>query len=166
MSGALNPPPQRPADGRGAASRRPGLLWWTVGLPVAGLLLPTLIVLALAMLPTLGAHVAERSRERHLVMTVGLMNLCGSLPAVVKLWSLGQSFASIGPVIHDVFAWLIAYGAAGCGWLIYLITSPVVGAYFRVSSETRVRMLTHSQRNLVENWGPDVAEDADRPAGG
>lgn len=165
MSGANTPPPQRPADGRGATSRRPGLFWWTVGLPIAGLLLPTLSVLAMAMLPTLGAYVAERGREKHLVMTVGLMNLCGSLPAVVKLWSLGQSFASIGPVIHDVFLWLIAYGAAGCGWLIYTITSPVVGAYFRVSSEARVRMLKQSQRNLVENWGQDVAEDADGPAG-
>ena len=161
MSRAPNSPQQPPADGRGAPGRRPGLLWWTVGLPVAGLLLPTLCVLAIAMLPTLGAYVAERSRERQLVMTVGLMNLCGSLPAVVKLWSLGQSFAAIAPVVHDVFVWLIAYGAAGCGWLIYSITSPVVGAYYRVSSETRIRMLKQSQRSLVENWGPEVAEDSD-----
>ncbi len=165
MSRASNPQSRRPSDRRGAASGRPGLLWWTVGLPVAGLLLPTLSVLAIAMLPTLGAYVAERSREKHLVMTVGLMNLCGSLPAVVKLWSLGQVFASIGPVIHDVYVWLIAYGAAGCGWLIYAITSPVVGAYYRVSSEARIRMLKQSQRSLVENWGREVAEDPGGPAG-
>ncbi len=165
MSRASNPQSQKPAGGRGDAARRPGLLWWTVGLPVAGLLLPTLGVLAIAMLPTLGAYVAERSREKHLVMSVGLMNLCGSLPAVVKLWSLGQSFASIAPVIQDVFVWLIAYGAAGCGWLIYSITSPVVGAYYRVSSEARIRMLKKSQRSLVENWGPEVAEDSGGQAG-
>ncbi len=161
MSAARNPQSPKPADGRGAASGRPGLLWWTVGLPVAGLLLPTLCVLAIAMLPTLGAYMAERSRERQLVMTVGLMNLCGSLPAVVKLWSLGQSFASISPVVQDVFVWLIAYGAAGCGWLIYSITSPVVGAYYRVSTEARILMLKQSQKDLIENWGPEVAEDAD-----
>ena len=103
MSEAPKPAPPKPADGQGAAPRRPRILWWTVGLPVAGLLLPTLIVLALALLPTLGAYAAERSREKHLVMTVGLMNLSGSLPALVKLWSLGQSFGSIGPVIHDPF---------------------------------------------------------------
>lgn len=159
MPEARKPTPPKPADGQGAAPKRPRVLWWTVALPLAGLFLPTLIVLALAMLPTLGAYAAERSRERHLVVTVGLMNLSGSLPAVVKLWSLGQSFASVGPVIHDVFGWLIAYGAAGCGWLIYLIMPPVVGAYYRVVSEARIRVLKHSQRDLVELWGAEVAED-------
>jgi hypothetical protein len=162
MSEALKSPPPKPADGRGAARRSPRILRWTVGLPIAGLLLPTLSVLALAMLPTLGAYAAERSQERHLVMTVGLMNLCGSLPAVVKLWSLGQSFGSVGSVIHDVYAWLIAYGAAGCGWLIYLITPPVVAAYYRVASEARVQILKYSQRDLVELWGPEVAEGPDK----
>ena len=137
---------------------RPRILFWTVLLPVAGLFLPTLTVLALAMLPTLGAYVAERSRENHLVVTVGLMNFCGSLPAVVKLWSGGQSFAAIGPVLHDVFGWLVAYSAAGIGWLIYLLMPPVVASYCRVASQTHVQLLKHDQRKLVEVWGEAVAQ--------
>jgi hypothetical protein len=145
-------------DGKANAPWRPRMLFWTVVLPVAGLFLPTLTVLALAMLPTLGAYVAERSRENHLVVTVGLMNFCGSLPAVVKLWAGGQSFAAIEPVLHDVFGWLVAYSAAGIGWLIYLLLPPLVASYFRVASKTRVRVLKQDQRKLVEVWGKEVAE--------
>jgi hypothetical protein len=148
---------------RPGTPRRPKILFWTVLLPVAGLFLPTLTVLALAMLPTLGAYVAERSRENHLVVTVGLMNFCGSLPAVVKLWSGGQSFAAIGPVLHDIFGWLVAYSAAGLGWLIYLLLPPIVAAYYRVASESRVQLLKHDQRKQVEVWGEAVAE---RPEAG
>lgn len=137
---------------------RPRILFWTVLLPVAGLFLPTLTVLALAMLPTLGAYVAERSRENHLVVTVGLMNFCGSLPALVKLWAGGQSFAAIGPVLHDVFGWLVAYSAAGIGWGIYLLMPPIVASYYRVASETHVRLLKHDQRKLAEVWGEAVAQ--------
>jgi hypothetical protein len=146
---------------------RPRILFWTVLLPVTGLFLPTLTVLALAMLPTLGAYVAERSRDNHLVVTVGLMNFCGSLPVVVKLWSGGQSFAAIGPVLHDVFGWLVAYGAAGIGWGIYLLMPPIVASYYRVASETHVRLLKHDQRKLAEVWGEAVAElpEAGAPPG-
>ena len=146
---------------------RSRILFWTVLLPVAGLFLPTLMVLALAMLPTLGAYVAERSRENHLVVTVGLMNFCGSLPAVVKLWSGGQSFAAIGPVLHDVFGWLVAYSAAGIGWLIYLLMPPIVASYYRVASDAHVQLLKHDQRELVEVWGEAVAElpEAGAPPG-
>jgi hypothetical protein len=148
---------------RTGTPRGPKILFWTVLLPVAGLFLPTLTVLALAMLPTLGAYVAERSRENHLVVTVGLMNFCGSLPAVVELWSGGQSFAAIGPVLHDIFGWLVAYSAAGFGWLIYLLMPPIVAAYYRVASEARMQLLRHDQRKQVEVWGETVAE---HPAAG
>ena len=162
-----NPTPPPKTDSTAAmAPWRKGLLIMVL-LPFAGLFLPSLTVLGIGMLPTLGALIAERQREKHLAVTVGLMNLCGCLPAVVDLWSRGQSFAAVGDVLQDVYHWLIAFTAAGCGWLIYLIMQPLTAAYYKVIADARVRLLKHAQRGLVETWGEEIADepqDAESPA--
>lgn len=126
--------------------------------PFAGLFLPSLTLLLVGMLPTLAARVAEPGRERHLVVTVGLLNFCGCMPLLVELWSLGQSFHVIGAVMRDVYGWLVAYSAAGFGWLIYLMMPPFVAAYYRVVTDSHLRTLKRTQRKLVEIWGEEIAE--------
>ncbi len=140
---------------------------WLLGgiaLPFAALFLPSVVVFAIGMLPTLGAFVADRYRERHLTVTVALMNFCGTVPAAIELWAAGQGFEALGQIIRDPMNWLIAYLAAACGWCIYLGMTPIVAAYFKVVTEARVLALRRSQRQLVEAWGEDVAEEA-RPEG-
>ncbi len=126
--------------------------------PFAGVLLPSLTLLLLGMLPTLAAAVAERARDRHLAVTVGLINFCGCVPLLMELWSLGQSFSVIGTVVRDTYGWLIAYSAAGLGWLIYLMMPPFVGAYYKVVTEAHLKVLQRTQRKLVEIWGEEIAE--------
>lgn len=136
---------------------------WLVGavaLPFAALFLPSLAVFAIGMLPTLGAFVADRYRERHLTVTVALINFCGTVPAAIDLWTAGQSFDTLERVVRDPMNWLIAYAAAACGWCIYLGMTPIVAAYFKVVTEARVLALRRTQRQLVEAWGDDVAEQA------
>lgn len=131
--------------------------------PFAGVLLPSLTVLFLGMLPTLAAAVAERGRDRHLAVTVGLINFCGCVPLLVELWLLGQSFHVIGVVARDVYGWLIAYSASGLGWVIYLMMPPFVAAYYKVVTEAHLRILKRDQRKLIEVWGEELAETA-KPA--
>ena len=57
-------------------------------------LLPTCVVLLFCLLPTVAAAPVERARERYLTVTVGSLNLCGALPAVMELWGRGQSFGA------------------------------------------------------------------------
>lgn len=160
-----NPTPPPKSDSPPAmAPWQKGLLI-VVLLPFAGLFLPTLTVLGIGMLPTFGALIAERQREKHLAVTVGLMNLCGCLPAVVDLWSHGQSFAAVGDVMQDVYHWLIAFTAAGCGWLIYLMMQPLSAAYYKVIADARVRLLKHVQRGLVESWGEEIADEPGKAEG-
>lgn len=128
-------------------------------LPFAFLFLPTVAVLALGMLPTLGAFVADRHPQKHLVVTVGLLNFCGSVHPMLTLWELGQTYEAMNLVIGDVYNWLVAYGAAGCGWLIYLCMPSLAKAYYRVATETRIRMLKAQKRKLIETWGDEVAGD-------
>lgn len=142
------------------------ILLAVVLLPFAALFLPTLAVLALGMLPTLSAYVVDRSREKHLAVTVGLLNFCGCVHALIGLWAAGQSYQSMNAAIYNVYNWLIAYGAAGCGWLIYMFMPSIVLAYYRVASEARIQILRSLQRKLVESWGEEVVghEEAQDPS--
>ncbi len=149
------------AAGRRGMGLGQKLLLLVVLVPFAALFLPTLAVLALGLLPTLGAYVADRTREKHLAVTVGLLNLCGCAQALIDLWSVGQSYVAMSAAIQNVYNWLIAYGAAGCGWLIYLGMPPLVLAYYKVRSETRIQVLRHEQRKLVELWGDEITATAE-----
>ncbi len=165
MAGRAQPSKTMKQGRQNAVPSRNKFLVMGLLLPFAGMLLPTLTVLALGLLPTLGAYVADRSREKHLALTVGLMNLCGCLPALAKLWAAGQSFVALGRVVHDAYGWLIAYGAAGCGWAIYLLMPAIVAAHYQVSSTSQIQALKQSQRTLIELWGEEVAETSEATDG-
>jgi hypothetical protein len=127
-------------------------------LPILAVLLPSLLVLSVCLLPTLGAYAADRYRDKALAVTVGLLNLCGALPALGELWSKGQTMAAAGQVLGDVFLWLVAYGAAGVGWLIFMMMPPLVSAYYTFSGTARADELRRRQETLVEVWGQEVAD--------
>ena len=134
--------------------------------PFAALLLPTTLVIAVMMAPTIVAYVTDRSRDKHLAITVGLMNFAGTLPAIIDLWSSGQSHPAAMDLIGDAFVWSIAYGAAGAGWVIFAIMPTIVGSYYRMTTETRVHGLVKRQKALIHEWGHAVAEDIEMPLPG
>ena len=130
-------------------------------LPFAVLFFPTVAVLGLGMLPTLGAYVADRDPQKHLTVAVGLLNFCGAVHPMLTLWEMGQGYGAMNLVIRDVYNWLVAYGAAGCGWLIYLLMPPLAGAYYRVATDARTHVLKAKKRKLIEIWGDEVSGDAE-----
>ena len=147
---------------------RPKVQVWQLGLGglcllLAGaLFLPSLAVLAVCLAPTVVAFLADRSRPKFLTMTVGLPNLCGSIPTLVQLWSIEQSFGAMAGVLADPLGWAVPFGSAGLGWLLYMAMPPVVAVYYSSASEARKRALKRLQTALVETWGEDVAgEHAD-----
>ncbi|MGP1257060.1 MAG: hypothetical protein ACTS10_21765 [Kiloniellales bacterium] len=127
-------------------------------LPILAVLLPSLMVLSVCLLPTLGAYVADRYRDKSLAITVGMLNFCGALPALGELWSQGQTMLAARAVLGDVFLWLLSYGAAGIGWLLFMMMPPLVTTYLGISGSTRAREMRERQEELVEIWGPEVAD--------
>ncbi len=148
---------QGPPAARG--TNRPLLpTWQKILLGLLSLpLLPCLIVLAVGLAPTLCARIMDRSRAKCLTLTVGLPNLCGCLPALVRLWSSGQTFSAAWEILADPFVWASAFGAAALGWLVYLMMPPLVAVYCAAASQTRQRKLRARQKTLIEIWGEDVA---------
>lgn len=135
--------------------------------PFAAVLLPTTLVFAVMMAPTLVAYFTDRSKDKHLGATVGMLNFAGTLPAIIELWARGQSHPVAMDLIGDVFVWAAAYGAAFCGWLIFGFMPTVVGSYYRMTTDNRIRGLVKQQKALIAEWGHAVAEGiaAPPPAG-
>lgn len=160
-------PGKSPGKAPGKASAKPAAfipLWQKLvlgvfSLPLAALVLPSLMVLAIGMVPTAVAFAGDRSREKYLTITVGLPNFCGCLPAVAKLWSIGQSFSGAQEVLADPLSWAAAVGAAGLGWIVYIFTPPVVAVYYAAAGRAREQTLKRLQKTLVETWGEDVVSE-------
>ncbi len=89
-------------------------------------------------------------------ITVGLLNACGALPALAELWMLGQSYDAALDISSNPFHWLMAYGAAAIGWLVYLGLPPILGHYYGITSQARLLNHRRKQRVLVEAWGEEV----------
>ena len=155
-----------PAPERAAGRKLP--MWqFALGgvciLLLATLFLPSLGVLAVCLSPTVVAFVADRNRPKFLTVTVGLPNLCGSIPALVELWSVEQSFATMEGVLADPVGWAVAFGAAGLGWFIYLAMPLLVAVYYSSAAEARERSLRRLRTALVETWGEEVAGEYAEP---
>lgn len=125
-------------------------------LPVVAVLLPSCIVLAVNMVPTIVAFVVDRSREKYLAIAVGLLNICGAVPALVALWQQGQSYDAALDISSNPFHWLMAYGAAAIGWTVYLVLPPILGHYYAITSQARLLSHRRKQQILVEAWGEEV----------
>lgn len=155
--------PQQTADQRGRS------LWSKLAilvflLPAAAVLLPTTIVIAVMLLPTVVAYLVDRVPGRSLAVTVGLMNGAGAIPAIATLWINGHNLLAAQWVLSDVMVWLWAYGTAACGWLIFLSLPPLIHRYFTLATQSRIRSLQRRQEQLREEWGPEVtgaAEDTE-----
>src|SRR3546814_226432 len=89
-------PPGSKAAGKAAAGAKPrkrGTKLWAkivalvILFPFAAVLLPTTLVFSVMMAPTWVAYITDRSRDKHLGITVGMLNFAGTLPAIIDLWT-------------------------------------------------------------------------------
>ena len=119
--------------------------------------LPTMVVLAIGMLPTMGAYLTDRRREKYAAFCVGAANLCGVLPFMLALWTEDHSFDHALRQIGDPLAWFAMYGAASIGWAIYYVTPGIIALFLKLQIERRIEKLKQYQSDLVEEWGSEIA---------
>ena len=131
-------------------------LYAVVAIPIALLMIPTVIVLAVALIPTGVAFLMERGKGYYGGLTVGAMNLAGTSPYLADLWFKGHTTDAALGIITNVFAWMMFYGAAMFGWAIYSTTPSIVSAYMTMTAGNRITSMRAQQRELVQKWGPDV----------
>jgi len=131
--------------------------------PMAVFLLPTTVVAAFLLLPTIVALMTDSTPGRSVTVTVGLLNGVGTLPAVMHLWTQGHYFAQALSTVGRAEFWLIAYTAAALGWGIFLGLPPLLRQYYNVATDTRIKQLRKRQEELREQWGDQVTGEEQEP---
>ena len=131
-------------------------LYLVIAVPLGLMVVPTIIVLAVALIPTGVAFIMERGKGYYGGITVGVMNLAGTTPYLADLWFSGHTVEGAVDIITNVFAWMVFYGAALFGWAIYSTTPSVVSTFMAMTAGHRITALRAQQRELVQKWGPDV----------
>jgi hypothetical protein len=144
--------PPRPARGGGAL-----ITLSVIGLTALALTaLPLCILVVAGALPTAVAVLVDRHPRHYLARTVGAMNFAGVIPGALKMWEVGISFASLRQVIASPYQWLVMYGAAGLGWLLFFFVPPVVAMVLDIQFDDTKRRLEARAKALVEEWGEEV----------
>jgi hypothetical protein len=135
-------------------------------IPAALLFLPSTLVLAIGMAPTLVALVVDRDPEKYAAITVGPVNFCGVLPSLIVLWQSGHEMSGAVRLLADPLNWVVMFGAAAAGWVILFTVPPAVAAFLVHRNEAEIKRLTAHQEDLVEEWGPEVAQSASAMSSG
>lgn len=126
-------------------------------LVIAGIFFPTTVLLCGCMLPTFVAALVDNNLHKTAGMTVGAMNLAGSVPAWLHLWRSGHNLENALSLLMDPETLLVAYGAAAAGWIVYIYIPPVVAAFLVRKYEKRLKDIEKRQKELVRKWGAEVS---------
>lgn len=135
-----------------------------VGTVLAIFALPLLIVFVAGMIPTVVAAIVDRDPEKLAAISVGPLNFAGTLPIMLEVMQNGNDMGAMGIALGSPFSWLVMYGAAGFGWLLYMGLPAMTSNVVAKQSERQIEKLIERQRELVGEWGPEVAAgDLDAP---
>ena len=133
-------------------------LLWVVLLSITVLKFPeSIILLLVGMLPTMVAFVIDRSSGKYATLCVGAMNIAGIFPSIFKLWTGQNSFSQAIQIITNIFDLVIMYGAAGFGWILYIIIPSAVSALLNIIAQRRITRIRKQQQQLIGEWGKNVA---------
>jgi hypothetical protein len=152
---------------RKAASRKNGSVTRKGGLWAAAVLVPAIalatglpfcLLLAAGMLPSAVAAFVDRHSPRYLTGTVAILNLAGTVVPILALLKVGVSIAGALQVLGDGRNWIIMYGAASVGWLLFLVTPSIGRIIVDYRAERDERRLAQRAEQLVAEWGNEISD--------
>ena len=126
------------------------------GVLMAVIFLPSTLLLAVGMLPTLVVMLTDRSRTKIKAVTVGALNLSGCTPFLLALWANGHTLTESIEIISDSTTIVIIYTLAVFGYLVdWVVTSTVAGVLYQ-KGQIRQKEIKARQAELVKRWGEEV----------
>ena len=132
------------------------LLFGAIAIGAMIFALPSFLLLVVAMLPTFGAYIIDKHPNGHLTQSVGFMNLAGTWPFLLQLWTGSNSLIQSVKMLTDPYAWLLIYSAAALGWLFYLGFPSLSLMFQDYSAEQRAKNLRIALKKLKVEWGDEV----------
>lgn len=124
--------------------------------PAGLMMMPTSVLVLAGLAPTFVAYLIDRDPEKSAALTVGAMNLCGVAPFVVRLWQRGHEMGMTLRMLADPGTWLVMFGAAAIGWLLYFFIPQIVAAVMSLRSQSKIKELEERRSLLVADWGAEV----------
>ena len=121
--------------------------------------LAAFILVALA--PTTVAWIVETPAQRYLARTVGLTNLSGMVPAAYHFFEVGIGMPGLLKLLTQPVLWAMLYGAAAIGWGVYLTVPPLMVRITRHRIRRELRLLAIRRKQIVLEWGPEAAGEAE-----
>jgi len=118
--------------------------------------LPSTLVIAVCMIPAIVAGMVDRQKQKTAWITVGAMNLAGTLPAWFMLFEAGHTMDVALALVMKPGVLMMAYGAAAIGWVIYNNVTPLVAGVVVAKNERRLKEIAKRQKELVRKWGEEV----------
>jgi hypothetical protein len=127
------------------------------GLITSVVFLPSTVILAIGMMPTVAAALVDRSKRKTKAVTVGAMNLAGCTPFLLDLWSQGHKFEDAVSIISEPRAIIVIYVAAVVGYLIDWAMAGIVASILYQRGLARKKAIVQRQKDLIERWGREVS---------
>jgi hypothetical protein len=118
--------------------------------------LPFTIVFLVCMIPTIVSSVIDNHRQKTAWLTVGAMNLAGTIPVLFTLAETGRTLGGAVQIISTPANLLMAYGGAAAGVFIYNYITPMVASVVFHKNEKRLRDIEKRQKELIKKWGEEV----------
>ncbi len=119
------------------------------------------MVAVFGLLPAIVAWTVDRSTEKAAAYSVSCLNIAGVFPYLLPVWFAGDGIRTAMEILTDALALAVMYGAAACGWILFLSLPHAVGAIQKVIADRRLTELKAAQKRLIEQWGERVAERFD-----
>lgn len=123
--------------------------------------LPTAMVLAVGLVPTVVALIVDLTPGRYLARCVLGLNVAGIAPFMHSLWSGGNDMMTAVGIITDAVAWLVIYGSAALGWLMFMGFPGAVAVFQTLNAKRRIYVLQEKQNLLLEEWGDSIRSPAE-----
>ena len=143
--------------------RGPGIMLYVVLIGALVMLLfalPTFVVVAVGLVPTLLAVFVDMRTGRREALCVGTLNFAGVLPFIGNLWTTEHSVKRALVVLNDPFAWLVMFGSAGAAFALLALMPKVVRKVVDSFSERRLARIKDRQSRLIKEWGSEIVRDA------
>lgn len=136
------------------------LMIWVVGPLLSLMFLETLILFTAGMIPTFVAYVIDPSKNKQITKTVGYANVTGVFIVALEMWTYNNSITKALDLLSDPENWLIMFGTASVGWILYFIMRPLVGTYLSVTFDVRRKKFKDTEERLIKEWGDEVKQNA------
>lgn len=118
--------------------------------------LPTFIVAAAGMVPTIVVALIPAKGRRPSIAPVALMNLAGIVSVLGPVWSGDNTVAGAIMTLQSPITWLIVLVAVGLGVALRSIFPNIATSFIARASENKGRRLKADQKDLVAEWGAGV----------